>query len=178
MTYIDLGMWLRNSIEKIMFTAKSRNVTLCTIVGAPYSSLDNLLDELLKPHHMTWKQRTGTMIKARLRLVTLSITVRASERLLDGLLDDLLKPCHVSWKQCIMFTAKVRWVTLGAMVRASEGLLDSLLDSSIEDLLEDTYLFTSSSYQFLLLYPFISWLPSMSSIIHWALSYISARQLY
>ncbi len=52
------------------------------------------------------------------------------------------------------------------MIRASEGLLNGSLDGSVEGLLEDMYLFTSRPYQFLFLYPFISSLPSVLSIIH------------
>jgi hypothetical protein len=39
--------------KETMFTAKSKNVTLGTIVRALYSLLNNLLEYLLKPHHRT-----------------------------------------------------------------------------------------------------------------------------
>jgi hypothetical protein len=48
-------MWLRNNVQKTIFTAKSRLVTLGTMVRASYRSLDNSLDDLLKPCHVTLK---------------------------------------------------------------------------------------------------------------------------
>jgi hypothetical protein len=66
-------------------------VSLSTIVRPSYNLLDNLLDNLPKPNHMTWKQFTKTILTAKFRLVTLGITVRALDGSLDGSIEGSLE---------------------------------------------------------------------------------------